>query len=104
LALEKRGSWLVFLLRLNPLTSSDLVSYAAGFTRIPVWKVMLATACGMAPLCFAQAALSDGLFRSFPVLIYPLLAACALYVVVVLIVLRRLLVTAPQKQPAASSE
>jgi uncharacterized membrane protein YdjX (TVP38/TMEM64 family) len=98
-AVAERGSWLVFLLRLNPLTSSDLVSYAAGFTRIPIWKVMLATAGGMAPLCFAQAALSDGLFRLFPVLIYPLLAASGVYVIIVLVVLRRLLITAPQKQP-----
>ncbi|MBC8290751.1 MAG: TVP38/TMEM64 family protein, partial [Planctomycetes bacterium] len=52
-ALARRGGWLVFLLRINPLTSSDLVSYAAGFTQIPVWKVMLATLAGMAPLCFA---------------------------------------------------
>ncbi len=89
-ALASRGSWLIFLLRLNPLTSSDLVSYAAGLTRIPTWRVMAATGCGMAPLCFAQASLSDGLFQSFPTLIYPLLAACLVYVAVVLAVLRRL--------------
>ena len=53
--LERHGVWLIFLLRVNPLTSSDLVSYAAGLTRIPIWKVMTATAFGMAPLCFAQA-------------------------------------------------
>ncbi len=95
-ALERRGSWLIFLLRLNPLTSSDLVSYAAGLTRIPVWKVMVATGCGMAPLCFAQASLSDSLFRSFPTLIYPLLAACGLYVMIVIAILRRLLSDASQ--------
>ena len=38
--IEKRGLWIILLLRLNPLTSSDLVSYAAGFTSIRVWKVM----------------------------------------------------------------
>lgn len=97
-ALECRGSWLVFLLRLNPLTSSDLVSYAAGFTRIPVWKVMLATCCGMAPLCFAQASLSDSLFRSFPTLIYPLMAAGVIYVIVVIAVLRRLLASEPAER------
>ncbi len=98
-ALECRGSWLVFFLRLNPLTSSDLVSYAAGFTRIPVWKVMLATGCGMAPLCFAQASLSDSLFRSFPALIYPLMAASVVYVIVVIAVLRRLLASDPLGRP-----
>ena len=28
--LLSRGAWVIFLLRLNPLTSSDLVSYVAG--------------------------------------------------------------------------
>ncbi len=89
-ALSRRGVWLIFLLRLNPLTSSDLVSYAAGFTPIPVWKVMLATLFGMAPLCFAQAYLAENLFQAFPHLFYPLLILCAAYVVAVVLVVRRL--------------
>ena len=47
--IETRCALLIFLLRLNTLTSSDVVSYAAGLTRIPIWKVMLVTGCGMAP-------------------------------------------------------
>ena len=89
-SLERRGSWLVFLLRVNPLTSSDLVSYASGLTRIPVWKVMLATMFGMAPLCFAQAWLADSVLRVFPRLLYPLLVACLIYVVVVVWIIKRL--------------
>ncbi|MCG8585018.1 MAG: VTT domain-containing protein [Pirellulales bacterium] len=92
-ALERRGSWLIFLLRLNPLTSSDIVSYAAGFTRIPVSKVMFATLLGMAPLCFAQAWLAENLLTAFPALIYPLLAACVAYVVLIVFVIRRLSTT-----------
>lgn len=88
--LERRGGWLIFLLRLNPLTSSDIVSYAAGFTRIPVSTVMLATCFGMAPLCFAQAWLAENLLTAFPTLVYPLLAACVVYVVLVVVVIRRL--------------
>ncbi|MHC4875312.1 MAG: TVP38/TMEM64 family protein [Planctomycetota bacterium] len=91
--LERRGSWLIFLLRLNPLTSSDLVSYAAGFTRIPVWKVMAATLAGMAPLCFAQSYLAEGVMTAIPQLLYPLLFACLVYVVCVCAVLRRLAVS-----------
>lgn len=79
--LVRSGAWIVFLLRLNPLTSSDLVSYAAGATRMPAWKVMLGTLFGMAPLCWAQAYLADGILSAFPSLIYPLLAACAIYTV-----------------------
>lgn len=88
--LERRGSWLIFLLRLNPLTSSDIVSYAAGFTRISVNKVMFATFFGMAPLCFAQAWLAENLLTAFPMLLYPLLVACGVYVVLVVVVVRRL--------------
>ncbi|APZ96350.1 TVP38/TMEM64 family protein [Fuerstiella marisgermanici] len=93
--IESRGGWLVFLLRLNPLTSSDLVSYAAGFTRLPVWNVMIATAFGMAPLCYAQAWLSEGLITAYPWLIYPLIAACAAYMVAVVVVVKRLLLVKP---------
>lgn len=88
--LDRRGSWLIFLLRVNPLTSSDLVSYAAGFTRIPVWKVMFATAFGMAPLCFAQAWLAESLFVAYPWLLYPMLMAGAIYILAIILVIRRL--------------
>jgi uncharacterized membrane protein YdjX (TVP38/TMEM64 family) len=89
--ITSRGAWVVFLLRVNPLTSSDLVSYAAGLTRLSVWKLMLGTLAGMAPLCFAQAYLAEGLLAAFPTLIYPLLAACAVYCLFVVWVLSRLL-------------
>jgi uncharacterized membrane protein YdjX (TVP38/TMEM64 family) len=88
--ITRRGAWVIFLLRVNPLTSSDLVSYAAGLTHLSVWKVMLATLAGMAPLCFAQAYLAEGLLAAFPLLIYPLLAVCAVYALLVLWVLSKL--------------
>jgi uncharacterized membrane protein YdjX (TVP38/TMEM64 family) len=89
-SITRRGAWVIFLLRVNPLTSSDLVSYAAGVTHLSVWKVMLATLAGMAPLCFAQAYLAEGLLTAFPLLIYPLLAVCAVYALVVLWLLSKL--------------
>ena len=57
---------------------------------------MLGTLAGMAPLRFAQAYLAEGLLTAFPLLIYPLLAACAVYGLVVVWVLSRLL----RQQPA----
>ncbi len=89
--LNRRGLWMIVLLRLNPLTSSDLLSYAAGFTQIPVWHMMLATGLGMAPLCFAQSWLSDSLFNRWPNLLWPLLFAGVVYLVVVVIVLAKML-------------
>jgi uncharacterized membrane protein YdjX (TVP38/TMEM64 family) len=82
--ISRRGAWVIFLLRVNPLTSSDLVSYAAGLTHLSVWKLMLGTLAGMAPLCFAQSYLADGLLTAFPLLIYPLVAACVAYGAVVI--------------------
>jgi uncharacterized membrane protein YdjX (TVP38/TMEM64 family) len=64
--LVARGGWLVFVLRVNPLTSSDLVSYAAGLAGVPVRHVALGTLFGMAPLCYAQAYLAESLFQVLP--------------------------------------
>jgi uncharacterized membrane protein YdjX (TVP38/TMEM64 family) len=89
--ITRRGAWVIFLLRVNPLTSSDLVSYAAGLTHLSVWKLMLGTLAGMAPLCFAQSYLAEGLLVAFPLLIFPLVAACAIYALVLLWVLSNLL-------------
>ncbi len=89
--LERRGFWLIVLLRLNPVTSNDLLSYAAGFTRIPVYQVMLATGIGMTPLCLAQSWLSDSVFNRYPQLLWPLLGIGLIYVVAVVVILSRLL-------------
>jgi uncharacterized membrane protein YdjX (TVP38/TMEM64 family) len=64
--LRAKGLWVIFLLRLNPLTSSDLVSYAAGLVGVPLWKVAVGTLAGMTPLCFAQAYFADRLFQLLP--------------------------------------
>ena len=89
--LERRGIWVVFFLRVNPFTSSDLVSYAAGLTPMPVWKVVLGTAMGMAPLCWLQSYLAEGLMEAFPALLYPLLVACGIYALAVLWALRQMI-------------
>jgi uncharacterized membrane protein YdjX (TVP38/TMEM64 family) len=63
--LRQKGIWIVLLLRANPFTSSDLVSYAAGIAGMPPWKVALGT-LGMAPLCFVQAYFAERLFDIIP--------------------------------------
>lgn len=64
--LEKRGMWLVLLLRLNPLTTSDLVSYAAGVAGVPAWKVAVGTLFGLAPWCYLQAYFAERVFEVIP--------------------------------------
>ena len=77
----RHGVLSVALLRVNPLTSSDIVSYAAGLTPLSVRTVMTGTLVGMAPLCYLQAYLSVEIFATFPWLLWPFLVACGLYAV-----------------------
>jgi uncharacterized membrane protein YdjX (TVP38/TMEM64 family) len=64
--LADRGLWVVLLLRANPLTSSDLVSYAAGVAGVPAWKVAAGTLIGLAPLCYLQAYFAEQVFTLVP--------------------------------------
>ncbi len=86
--ISDNGIWIVFLLRVNPFTSSDLVSYTAGLTRMKVWKLMVGTMLGMAPLCWIQAYFAYGLLQAFPQLIYPLILACVIYAVVIIWIIK----------------
>lgn len=88
-AIQQRGLWVVLLLRVNPLTSSDLVSYMAGAVGVPIWRVALGTFIGMAPLCYAQAYLAEQIFDILPGAVYVLGAAGILYVLALVIWLTR---------------
>lgn len=48
------GGYAVFFLRINPFTSSDIVSYASGFANIRFRDFFLGTFLGLLPLSFAQ--------------------------------------------------
>ncbi|MFN9718146.1 MAG: TVP38/TMEM64 family protein [Planctomycetota bacterium] len=97
--IERRGFWILFLLRLNPLTSSDLLSYAAGMTRMPTWQVMCASGLGLAPLCLLQSWLSDSIFHRWPFLFWPLIISAMFYIVVVVAVISRILRQKPGIAP-----
>lgn len=88
--LEKQGIWIIFFLRLIPFTSSDFVSYAAGLTSIPTWKVMLGTFLGMLPLCYLQAYLAEEIFKAFPSLILPVFIVCIIYGFYVIWIVKKL--------------
>lgn len=88
-AIRAKGLWVILLLRLNPLTSSDMVSYTAGALGVPVSRVTLGTFIGMAPLCFAQAYLAEQIFRVLPGAIWVLIGAGLLYVAFLVVWLTR---------------
>ncbi len=93
----KHGILSVALLRVNPLTSSDIVSYAAGLTPISNSSVMIGTLFGMAPLCYIQSYLSMELFTVFPWLIWPLVVGCVLYAVLAALAIWRLRMPQPEE-------
>jgi len=53
------GPLSIFILRVNPLTSSDIFSYAAGLTKMNFWKFILATALGLIPIIYLQSYLGQ---------------------------------------------
>jgi uncharacterized membrane protein YdjX (TVP38/TMEM64 family) len=81
--LRERGLWVVLLLRANPLTSSDLVSYAAGVAGVAPWKVAVGT-LGMAPLCYVQAYFAEQIFTLVP---GPILIAGGIILLFVVVIL-----------------
>jgi uncharacterized membrane protein YdjX (TVP38/TMEM64 family) len=87
--LEQRGMWLVLLLRLNPLTTSDLVSYAAGVASVRPWKVALGTLFGLAPWCYAQAYFAERVFELVPGRVLILSGVVLLAVAAGVLILRR---------------
>jgi uncharacterized membrane protein YdjX (TVP38/TMEM64 family) len=48
-------AWLVFVSRLLPFVSFDVISYAAGLTSLSIWRFALATLAGIAPASFLLA-------------------------------------------------
>ena len=48
-------AWLVFVSRLLPFVSFDVISYAAGLTSLSTWRFALATLVGIAPASFLLA-------------------------------------------------
>ena len=97
--LAARGAWIIFLLRINPLTSSDLVSYAAGLAGVSPARVAIGTFFGMAPHCFLQAYFAATIFETVPfgIVLAILLAGAAIFATVA--VWKR---SVPRSKPAES--
>jgi len=87
--IRARSVVVVALLRINPFTSSDLVSYAAGLVGISPWRVGLGTLFGMAPWCYLQAYAAETLFRILPGSGLLLLGFAVAYVAIVLVLILR---------------
>jgi len=65
---KKYGGFSIFLLRINPFTSTDIFSYLAGFTKMSPKSFILGTAFGLAPLVFIQTYIGHSIIRASPFL------------------------------------
>ncbi len=52
---ERWGHYAVFVARLVPILSFDVISFAAGLTRMGFWRFLVATTVGAAPATFVYA-------------------------------------------------
>lgn len=57
-------TWMVFLSRLMPFVSFDMISYAAGLSRLALWRFALATLAGIIPASFVLAHLGGAVTTS----------------------------------------
>jgi len=65
---EKYGALVLFVLRLNPITSSDLFSYLAGFIEMSYKRFIMATTIGLIPLVFTISYFGELFIKKSPFL------------------------------------
>ncbi len=83
---EKYGGWTLFLLRLNPLTSTDLWNYIAGISRISFWNYLIGTTLGLIPATFLQIYLGVPIKNS-PILFNLFIITLIIYLIVAVILI-----------------
>ena len=79
---EKYGGLSIFILRVNPFTTSDLVSYLSGLTKIKTLKFLIATGLGLIPMIFLQTYLGDVLIKDNPLLVGITILFSILYIAI----------------------
>lgn len=78
---KNHGGWSVFLLRVNPLTSTDLWSYVAGVSKISFWKFMIGTFIGLIPAIFIQVYIGIPI-KNNPILFKLFMVGILLYLII----------------------
>ncbi|MBX4187808.1 MAG: VTT domain-containing protein [Candidatus Doudnabacteria bacterium] len=79
--MEKNGTWAVFFLKVNPVTSFDIWNYLAGASSIGFWKFTIANLLGIFPLIVFSAALGEQSYEVAPQILGVLVLLTMLYVV-----------------------
>ncbi len=79
---EKHGGLAIFILRINPLTTSDLVSYLSGLTKMKLRTFLVATGLGLIPMIFLQTYFGDFFIKSSPLLTGLIILFSVFYLVI----------------------
>lgn len=79
--MEKNGTWAIFILKINPITSFDIWNYLAGASSISYWKFTIANLLGILPLIVFSAALGEQSFEVAPQILGIMVLLTALYVI-----------------------
>lgn len=102
---SKYGGFSIFLLRVNPFTTTDLISYIAGLTNIKRRNFVLGTLFGLIPLIFVQTYLGDAFVRQNKVLYSIVVAISIIYLVLIVYFIINIFVTrAKKKRESISSQ
>ena len=79
--IHKYGAHSIFFLRINPLTSSDVFSFLAGFLRMNFRKFIIATSIALAPLIYIQAYIGEEIFLKNKIIFSILIAVSIIYLI-----------------------
>lgn len=79
--MDRNGTWAVFLLKINPITSLDIWNYLAGASNITYWRFTVANLVGILPLVVFSAALGEQSFEIAPQILGVLVLLTVLYIV-----------------------
>ena len=87
--MNKYGGLSIFLLRLNPLTSTDIFSFLAGTLRMDFKKFIIGTSLGLAPLIYIQSYLGEEIFLRNKTFLSILIIISIAYIIGLIIFLMR---------------
>ena len=79
---EKYGGFSLFLLRINPITTSDLFSYLAGLSKMKISTFLLGTGLGLIPMIFIQSYLGEAFIKTNTILYKTLIWVSIAYLLV----------------------
>ncbi len=80
---EKYGFYAIFLLRLNPFTSSDVFSYISGVTRLKFLPFIIGTGLGLIPLIVVTVFIGSDIIANNPYLTSLFLLGGLAYIILI---------------------